>query len=109
VTIDFEPKTVILSAFELPISLPGAIAKAEAWSAVFETAPTNSLVMTDALRLVNAHQFQVWDAVIWSAARTAGATVFFSEDLQDGMGLDGMRAVNPFSRSEGELMKLLAS
>lgn len=63
--------------------------------------------MADALRLVNAHRFQVWDAVIWSAACTAGATVFLSEDQQDGMTLDGIRVVNPFSRSEGELTKLL--
>lgn len=91
----------------LPTSLPSAIAKVEAWSQVFETAPTTSLVMTDALRLVNAHQIQVWDAVIWSAARAVGVTVFLSEDLQDGMTLDGMRVVNPFSRSEDELTKLL--
>jgi predicted nucleic acid-binding protein len=91
----------------LPTSLPSAIAKVDAWSQVFETAPTTSLVMMDALRLVNAHQFQVWDAVIWSAARAVGATVFLSEDLQDGMTFDGMRVVNPFSRSEDELTKLL--
>jgi predicted nucleic acid-binding protein len=92
----------------LPTSLPSAIAKVEAWSQVFETAPTTSLIMADALRLVNAHQFQVWDAVIWSAARAAGATLFLSEDLQDGMSLEGMRVANPFVRSEAELRALLA-
>jgi predicted nucleic acid-binding protein len=92
----------------LPTSLPSAIAKVEAWSQVFETAPTTSLIMADALRLVNAHQFQVWDAVIWSAARAAGVTVFLSEDLQDGLSLDGMRVANPFLRSEAELRALLA-
>lgn len=92
----------------LPTSIPSAIAKVEAWAQVFETAPTTSLIMADALRLVNAHQFQVWDAVIWSAARAAGATVFLSEDLQDGMTLDGKWVVNPFSRSEAELQALHA-
>jgi predicted nucleic acid-binding protein len=92
----------------LPTSLPSAIAKVEAWSQVFETAPTTSLIMADALRLVNAHQFQVCDAVIWSAARAAGATLFLSEDLPDGMSLEGMRVVNPFLRSEAELRALLA-
>ena len=92
----------------LPTSLPSAIAKVEAWAQVFETAPTTSLVMTDALRLVDAHQFQVWDAVIWSAARAAGATVFLSEDLQDGLVLEGMQVMNPFSRSNTELTALLA-
>ncbi|MBU6407251.1 MAG: PIN domain-containing protein [Alphaproteobacteria bacterium] len=92
----------------LPTSLPSAIAKVEAWAQVFETAPTTSLIMSNALRLVNAHQFQVWHAVIWSAARAIGATMFLSEDLQDGMTLDGVRVANPFSRSEGELTALLA-
>ncbi len=85
-----------------------AVQQADAWAQVFQTAPTTLLIMTDALRLVHAHQFQVWDAVIWSAARAAGATVFLSEDLQDGMTLNSMRVVNPFSRSEAELQALLA-
>jgi predicted nucleic acid-binding protein len=85
-----------------------AVQQADAWAQVFETAPTTPLIMADALRLVNAHQFQVGDAVIWSAAGAAGATVFLSEDLQDGMNLDGMRVVNPFSRSETELAALLS-
>jgi len=92
----------------LPTSFPGAIAKVEAWSQVFETAPSTSLIVADALRLVNAHQFQVWDAVIWSAARAVGATVFLSEDMQDGMMLVAMRVVNPFLRSEAELSAILA-
>ncbi|HAJ45517.1 MAG TPA: hypothetical protein DCL54_02935 [Alphaproteobacteria bacterium] len=86
-----------------------AAVQAEAWSAVFETAPTTVPVMTEALRLVAAHKFQVWDAVIWSAARAAGATIFLSEDLQDGLTLDGVQVVNPFSRSDAELAALLGA
>jgi predicted nucleic acid-binding protein len=84
-----------------------AVNQAEAWAAVFESAPTTSLVMGAALKLVRAHQFQVWDAVIFAASRAAGGTVFFSEDLQDGLSLDGMRVVNPFARSDAELVALL--
>jgi predicted nucleic acid-binding protein len=90
----------------LPSSLPSAIAKVEAWSVVFETAPTTSLVMGTALKLVTAYQFQVWDAVIFAASRAAGASVFFSEDLQDGLRLDGLRVVNPFARTEADLVAL---
>jgi predicted nucleic acid-binding protein len=81
--------------------------QAEAWSSVFETAPTTSLVMGAALKLVTAHQLQVWDAVIFTASRAAGASVFFSEDLQDSGSLDGLRVVNPFARSEADLLALL--
>ena len=68
---------------------------ASSWTTVFETAPTTALVANAALQLVERHKFQVWDAVNWTASRMAGATVFLSEDLQDGLVLDGMRVVNP--------------
>jgi predicted nucleic acid-binding protein len=84
-----------------------AAQQAEAWATVFETVPTTSLVMGAALKLVTAHQFQVWDAVIFAASRAAGATVFFSEDLQDGLSVDGLRVVNPFLLSDADLVGLL--
>ena len=79
-----------------------AIAQAEAWAAVFETAPTTLPIMRAALKVIAAHQFQVWDAVIWAASHQAGATVLFTEDLQDGFTLNGMVAVNPFGASAAE-------
>lgn len=90
-----------------PLLTSKAAQQAEAWSAVFETAPTTSLVMGDALKLVTMHQFQVWDAVIFTASRAAGASVLFSEDLQEGLSLDGLRVVNPFVRTDAELLALL--
>ena len=84
-----------------------AIAQAEAWAAVFETAPTTLPVMRAALGMVAAHRFQVWDAVIWAASQHAGAKVLFTEDLQDGFTLNGMAAANPFTRSAAELAALI--
>src|SRR5947209_3182991 len=78
-----------------PDRLDAADAKVEAWTRVFEIAPTTSRVARSALDLSRAHGLQIWDAVIWSAAQDAGATVFLSEDLQDGLALGGMRAANP--------------
>lgn len=92
-----------------PLLTSKAAQQAEAWSAVFETAPTTSLVMGDALKLVTMHQFPVWDAVIFTASRAAGASVLFSEDLQEGLSLDGLRVVNPFVRTDAELLALLKS
>ena len=86
-----------------------AIAQANAWAAVFEVAPTSNLVAASALAMVRDHQFQVWDAVIWSASREAGATLFLSEDLQDGLALDGMRVVNPFASRDADLAALLTA
>jgi predicted nucleic acid-binding protein len=86
-----------------------AIAQAEAWAQVFETAPTTLPVMRAALGLVAAHRFQVWDAVIWAASRDVGATVLFTEDLQDGYAAGGMVAVNPFTNSTAELARLIGA
>jgi predicted nucleic acid-binding protein len=85
-----------------------AIGQVEAWSTVFEVAPTNNLIASKALTMVRDHQFQVWDAVIWCASREAGATVFLSEDLQDGIIFSGMQVVNPFHRNETDLAELIA-
>lgn len=84
-----------------------AAVQATAWAAVFETAPTTGIVARAALGLVEHHKFQVWDAVIWTASRMAGATLFLSEDLQEGLVVDGMRVVNPFTLSEPDISKLL--
>jgi len=86
-----------------PESLPSAMEKVEAWTAVFETAPTTAPVLKAASALVRLHHFQVWDAVIWSAARIAGATVFLSEDLHDGLQLEGLTAINPFNHDPAAL------
>ena len=88
-------------------SLHSAIAKVDAWSAVFDVAPTTNLVASKALILVRDHQFQVWDAVIWSASREAGATLFLSEDLQNERVLDGLRVVNPFALGPDDFAALL--
>lgn len=88
-------------------SLPSAIVKVAAWSTVFQTAATTELVARDAAVLVREHGFQVWDAVIWSAARGAGARLFLSEDLHDGLVLGGMRVANPFQLERRELEILL--
>jgi predicted nucleic acid-binding protein len=88
-------------------SLPSAMAKVEAWSRVFETAPTTAIVARNAAALVRAHDLQVWDAVIWSAARAAGADLFLSEGLQDGLVLEGMRVANPFALSAQAVETLL--
>src|SRR5262245_20018375 len=49
-----------------PESLPSALLKVGAWTAVFETAATTRIVAEQAMALVRSHGFQVWDAVIWT-------------------------------------------
>ena len=41
-----------------------------------------------------------WDALIVESALSAGAGVLFTEDLQHGQEIDGLRIVNPFHDGE---------
>ena len=45
--------------------------------------------------------------MIWTAAREAGATVFLSEDLQDGLAIEGMRVINPFNQTNSAAVAAL--
>jgi len=49
-----------------------------------------------AIELHRLTQISFWDALIVHAARSAGAVVLYTEDLQPGAVLGGVRVVNPF-------------
>jgi predicted nucleic acid-binding protein len=74
----------------------------------FTTFPTSIDLLFAAADLHARHQVPFWDAVIWKAGASAGATLFLSEDLQDGFSADGMRVLNPFDPANlDELNRLL--
>ncbi len=50
-----------------------------------------------AIELHRLAQISFWDALIVHAARSAGAAVLYSEDLQSGSILAGVRIINPFT------------
>ena len=49
-----------------------------------------------ALRLAKRHFFAIFDANIVAAALLAGCTTLYSEDMQDGLAVDGLTIRNPF-------------
>lgn len=51
-----------------------------------------------AIELHRLARISLWDALIVHAARAAGAQALFSEGLQPGAVLGGVRVVNPFAR-----------
>jgi len=53
-----------------------------------------------AIELHRLHQTSFWDALIIHASRIGGAEVLFSEDLQHGSRIAGVRIVNPFLQAE---------
>eukprot|EP01012_Entosiphon_sulcatum_P043021 TRINITY_DN57171_c0_g1_i1.p1 TRINITY_DN57171_c0_g1~~TRINITY_DN57171_c0_g1_i1.p1 ORF type:complete len:151 (-),score=18.74 TRINITY_DN57171_c0_g1_i1:75-527(-) len=67
------------------------------WASVFPVHEAVFADVRDAIRVQRHHGLAFWDAMIWSVVRRAGAQVLFSEDLQDGRELEGVRFVNPFN------------
>jgi len=49
-----------------------------------------------AIDLHRLHGFSFWDALILRAAKQAGCSVLFTEDMQPAREIDGVRIVNPF-------------
>ena len=49
-----------------------------------------------AIDLHRLHQVSFWDGLIIRAAKEGGCSIVYSEDLQDGRAIDGVRIVNPF-------------
>jgi predicted nucleic acid-binding protein len=50
-----------------------------------------------AIDLQQRHPLSFWDALILQAASASGCAVLYSEDMQDGGIIAGVRVVNPFA------------
>jgi predicted nucleic acid-binding protein len=60
--------------------------------------PLAETVLLDASRLRDRFSLSYWDSLIVAAALASGASVLYSEDMQDGLEIRGdLRIVNPFA------------
>jgi predicted nucleic acid-binding protein len=69
------------------------------WIAASPVFETDYTAVRAAAELSAAHRFSFWDALIIVAAARCGAKILYSEDLQDGRSILGVRIVNPFRRT----------
>ena len=60
---------------------------------------------------IAAHRFrlQYFDALIVTVALRAGATLLFSEDMQDGFHMEGLTIVDPFNPANADLIEALVA
>lgn len=59
--------------------------------------PLTEQVHVTGMRLAERYQFSIYDAMIVAAALDAGCAVLWSEDMQNGLAIDGCLAIrNPF-------------
>jgi predicted nucleic acid-binding protein len=64
--------------------------------AEFDVAAPEVADILAAIDLHRLHGFSFWDALILRAAKQAGCSVLFSEDMQGSREVDGVRIVDPF-------------
>lgn len=62
----------------------------------FPVQETTLALLDSGLELQARHRFSFWDSMIVAAARAQGCDVLWTEDMQDGRIVDGMRIANPF-------------
>ena len=73
-----------------------AVAQVEEYCRLFIVPPTNEADLVNATDLSVAHKLQFFDALIITVASRAGATMLLSEDMHDGLEIEGLKIVNPF-------------
>ena len=88
-----------------PTLLPSIKAALEAYRAAFRVPATTDAVIAVAAELAQDRKLQFWDSVISVAAAQAGATMLFSEDMQDGSDIRGLKIVNPFNAKNDALIE----
>lgn len=71
-----------------------------AWNPVI----VDATVIERGWKLQDRYQLSFWDSLIVAAARTAFCGFLLTEDLKDGLKLDGMEVVNPFLRGLGSVL-----
>ena len=108
-TVQALAEVLAVMARKFPAHLAAGRAQAERWATLFTLLPTRWEDLARAAAFAERHRLQLWDSLIWQVARGANAAVFLSEDLQDGLSIEGLTVVNPFDpANEALLAGLLA-
>ena len=76
----------------------------DSWRAVLPVQAAEEGDLAAALDAVKTHRLAFWDAMLWASAQRAGVRHLFTEDMQDGFVLKGVRFVNPFKRANDRLV-----
>ena len=67
----------------------------EKWSR-FPIQEMTLAVLKEALRIRDAHVLSFWDSMILSAALAQGCDTLYTEDLNHGQVVEGLRIIDPF-------------
>ena len=89
------------------VSLAEGRRAATDWCHLFPLAATSTDQLIAASSLSERYRLQFWDAVVLIVAGGAGAKYLLTEDMQDGVQIDGVTTLNPFNPANSELLDLL--
>ena len=81
---------------KLGMRIPEAAEALRAVRALCKVVPLQEETHDLGMRIAERHGLSLYDAIIAAAARLAGCRTILSEDMQDGLRLEGMRIRNPF-------------
>jgi predicted nucleic acid-binding protein len=91
------------------LSMEQSARKIHLYGNVFETPYTLQDDLIAAAELLTRFKLQYFDALIIAVSNRAGATILLSEDMQDGLEVDGLRILNPFvAENDGVLADYFA-
>jgi predicted nucleic acid-binding protein len=76
----------------------------EIWSEAFDTSVPQPEDYLRASVLSEQNDIQFFDALIIAVSARAGATMLLSEDMHDGLEVEGLRIVNPFESANDALL-----
>ena len=89
---------------KLSVAPIAAVEQVEDFLRIFDCPTTEAVDLVEATALVARFKFAFFDAVICTVARRAGATILLSEDMHDGLEVDGLKIVNPFAAANETLL-----
>lgn len=78
--------------------------RVELWMTAMSGAPAILDDYLSAADLSQLYNVQYFDALIITVAARAGASILLSEDMHDGLEIDGLRIVNPFVAANDALL-----
>ena len=62
----------------------------------FPVQETTLALLDSGFEIQTRHRFSFWDSMIVAAAKAQGCDMLWTEDMDDGRIIDGMRIANPF-------------
>jgi predicted nucleic acid-binding protein len=89
---------------KLKMTPQDAIAQVADFLSVFQCPATTTDDLLLAAITADHYQLQFFDSLIIAVAKRSGATVLLSEDMQDGLEIDGLKIVNPFAAANETLL-----